>query len=909
MPFLNDQFLKPIFRFLAFGVLGLSAIELMKESFKDFFKEMLPKTNNNVIITSPPTFAQDQFEDIFKQVIENISSQGTKKIVIVFDNIDRCESNVTIQILTGLKTFLDQKSCFYLIPCDDLRIKRHLTKTKRAEDDYLDKIFQAYIRIPLIEGDDKITFIEKCIELADFELIKKDELKISQILTLAYKAETPRQIKRFFNDFISYYRLAEVVDPNKEILLKDIAFFTFMIAIKQKWSEIENVILENPNFFKELETYNNKPDIVPKDCYQFIDICVSWIDHTIDPANFIYLKDSKNSSNQVQRIFINNFNEFKITAPLIQQIEKYLKLLNSSNKFILFEAGIDRLKEIIESKKDEVEAHFLPEIFKVYFRTLMLHDLSLAEKKRPSFILSHSKFISDHISQINGLDINQIPSVEKQICEFIRKTEPSESVVGLYNSLKEQFNTVNLKLIFNLINYEEFIKLHQIALNTEKDKLLKILELNTIETLANTLTFIKDEKLFVQLLDHLGDKVEINPTKQIVSSKISHAFSQIQSHPANHPYDNFILKGLSTLKSDDWKAADKTNFNAYLNARLQLLFTHGQNDIAINYCIEGIRNQIPIVQNYFAATGQPNLNATNIFTPFIERVNEPALIIGLEDAVIRENILRISTANNLQAKVLEKLKFDFIVSKIDSLIYNNLSWLIELFKQYDLRKAQSIDIGLLNNFEKSILEKYISTFPELIYPQYEVILAQIKNGDNKNYFIEKAIEHFRANHVANTTQISNLFNAVNNDSYDVITRIYSNSKMQLLEIDNNVLFKILVDKLKDKDKEDYLERVFTNIASNIKIPKQSKLILQNISEILETSDFQNKQRIVIELIKELFEPSREEPDIRIGIDLMKKLRGENKNRDLGLDEQINRLIATESKPEALRNELKELKSN
>ncbi len=168
MPFLNDKYLKPIFRYLAFSVLGLSALELIKESFKDLFKEMLPKTNNNVIITSPPTFAQDQFEDIFKQVIENISSNGSKKIVIVFDNIDRCESNVTIQILTGLKTFLDQKNCFYLIPCDDLRIKKHLRKTTGTEDDYLDKIFQAYIRIPIIEGDDKITFIEKCIELADF---------------------------------------------------------------------------------------------------------------------------------------------------------------------------------------------------------------------------------------------------------------------------------------------------------------------------------------------------------------------------------------------------------------------------------------------------------------------------------------------------------------------------------------------------------------------------------------------------------------------------------------------------------------------------------------------------------------------------------------------------------------------
>lgn len=496
-----------------------------------------------------------------------------------------------------------------------------------------------------------------------------------------------------------------------------------------------------------MDSYS-KTEVIPKDCYQFIDICVSWIDHTIDPANFIYLKNSKNSSNQVQRIFINNFNEFVITTPLIQQIEKYLKSLATSNKFILFESGIDRLKEIIESKKSIIDAHLLPSIFNVYFRTLMLHNLSSEEKKKPSFILSHSKFISDHIDQINSLDINQIPNVERQICELIRKAAPSEAVVGLYNSLKEQFCITNLKLIFNLISYDEYIKLQQIALNTDKDKLLKILESNTIESIANSLTFIKDENAFVQLIDYLTDKTEINQAKQIVSSKVSQAFSQIQHHPTNHPHDTFILRGLSALKSNDWIAQDKTNFNVFLNTRLQLLFPQGQNDIAINYCIEGMRNQMPIIQNYFINNGQPNLNSVHIFNLFIERINEPSLAVGLENTVICENILRISTANNLQDKVLNKLKFDYIVSKIDSFIYNNLSWLLELLKQYDFRKAQSIDISVLNNFERSILEKYFTSFPALIYQHYETILAQIKDEGNKNHFIEKTLEYFRANHIA-----------------------------------------------------------------------------------------------------------------------------------------------------------------
>lgn len=906
IPFLKDSYLKPVLKFLLFTVFGFAALELFKESFKDLFKELLPKTNNNIIITSPPTFAQDQFEDIFKGVVDELSDNGNKKIVIVFDNIDRCESNVTIQILTGLKTFLDQKNCFYLIPCDDLRIKRHLTKTKRAEDDYLDKIFQAYIRIPLIEGDDKITFIEKCIELADFELIKKDELKISQILTLAYKAETPRQIKRFFNDFISYYRLAEIVDPNKEMLLKDIAFFTFMIAIKQKWSEIENVILENPNFFKELETYNNKPEIVPKKCYQFIEICVSWIDHTVDPANFIYLKKSNNSSNQVQRIFIDEFNEFKITTPLIQQIEKYLRTLKTSNRSILFESGIERLKDIIESKSSEIEEHLFPEILKVYFGILMLHDSSEAENKKQSFFLFHSSFIAKHIEKIKSLDVNLIPAVERKVCELIRETGASEDILKLYNSLKDQFDINNIKLIFDKVTYDEFIRLQQLALNTNKEKLITLLTPHTIEAIANGLIFNKEENLFIQLMDYLEGVEELNPTKLIISNKVSTLFGQIHTQPTVHQYDNFILQALSTLKKTDWSDTDRNNFNSYLSARLQQLFPQGQNDPAINYCIEGIRNGIPIIQDYFVANGQPNLNAQNIFLPFIERINEPVLKIAILDPPLRENILRISTAYNLQGKVLEKLNFEFVQQNLDLLIYNNPNWLLEMLKQHELLSTQVAAPLLLDAFEKNVIDKYITTIPELIYSQHVAVLGQIKNMKNKNYFLEKAVEHFRGSPVAHATQISFLINTINNDPENVLSKIYSNSKIQLLEIDNHELFKGLTAKLTGRDREDYLERIFIKVTSDLKTPGQPKVILQNLSNTLSSQDLQDKQRIVVDLIKELFEPSRDEADIRIGMELLKSLKNGNRNRNLGVDDSIKKLLDVENKPEALKNELKEL---
>ncbi len=68
-PFLSDSYLKPIFQFLAFTTIGLSAVELFKEVFKDLFTHLLPRNEKNVIITEPPTFAQDQFVSIFSSVV------------------------------------------------------------------------------------------------------------------------------------------------------------------------------------------------------------------------------------------------------------------------------------------------------------------------------------------------------------------------------------------------------------------------------------------------------------------------------------------------------------------------------------------------------------------------------------------------------------------------------------------------------------------------------------------------------------------------------------------------------------------------------------------------------------------------------------------------------------------------
>lgn len=226
--------------------------------------------------TSSATFSAEQFEKIFKEdIIDKILEQNKNaKIIFIFDNIDRCTPDCAYETLSTIKTFMDQKNCMYIIPCDDEAIKDHLkskmagcTTNENYAGEFMDKIFNTYFRIPEIKTLDRDAFIfDKLDSLQSVELEDEEKTDIKQVMYHAYKLNTPREIKRFINDFVMYYQIAKVADlslPNDKKLLKHKVLFAIMIVIKQKWQFAEKDILENNNYLKKyyngfINTLNNK---------------------------------------------------------------------------------------------------------------------------------------------------------------------------------------------------------------------------------------------------------------------------------------------------------------------------------------------------------------------------------------------------------------------------------------------------------------------------------------------------------------------------------------------------------------------------------------------------------------------------------------------------------------------------
>ena len=906
-PFLNDAYLKPIFKFLAFSVLGLSAVELIKKSFLDLYEVMLPKATSNVIITSPPTFAQDQFETIFKGVIDNISANGTKKLVIVFDNIDRCEPDLTMQILTGLKTFLDQKNCFYLIPCDDIRIKKHLKKTLRAEDDYLDKIIQAYIRIPMIESEDKVSFIEECIKKADFELLESDELKIGQILTYAYKGDTPRQIKRFFNDFISYYRLAEVIDTDKKTLLKDIAYFTFMIAIKQKWPEVETLIVEDSNFFKESNHLVSSTKM-HEDCVYFVEKCSSWINHDIDPAIFIYLKDSKNSSTQVQKILLEDSDDFILTTSLIQQISQFVAITYSKGKILFFENSIERLKQIIEKRKAELPEKYLIELFKIYILNILNHQSSQNPSKNGSFFISHAKFISQNIDLVNKIDFNRINAVQENICDTLRKTGHNEDMEALYSSVIGKFHKPNLKKIFNQITNEEFKKITPFILLTDKDFIYQICEPKIIENIANDVNFQKDESEFLKILVHVLATSDSVDAQFITSTKFTQSIQQVVSHTQLHPHDTYVLNGLEMLPGLKWNSADKPNFDSYLNTRINVLFQHGQNDLAVNYCIQGLAHNGAHMIDTFAVNGNNNLGQKQFFNIFIQKITSKILVDSLSNVKLKDEILKLASNYNLSAIVLEKIEIQHLRNNLEFLSCNNIDWLLALLSIPESKRNEAVN-EKSDSFEKRVVDLYIKIYPELIYTKYEPVLPLIKELETQDLLIEKALDYFFKDQAKYNSNIVEIIKLYANAREGMTSSVYANHKLLLIEFNNVALFQTLIAKLNEIDRKDYIQRLLGKINNELKSGTNWLDMLYAISSDLSKTELLDNQKVVMELIKELFEISREETYNVIGNLLLNKLKEDSPNRNFNLDKQIELLIASDNKTPEFKTELQKHLNN
>lgn len=271
--------------------------EIVKVAVNSLFSEQVSQTE---LITK--TIQQDrlnspeQFEAKFIEILEHVD----KKMVIVFDNIDRVQGDVAISMLSTIKTFMysnAKNGLVFIVPCDptaiEVQVEKYFYGTNGASSDsfgaaeYLRKIFNLIIWIPDFINTDLEQYTKDLIgKTGEISKLLNDE-DVILVINSAF-SRNPREIIQFINNLI-----AMVISTRgtgvKEIVDADIAYLAKVLIIRQKF----------PKGYESLKENWHKPEAISNgtdESQEFYNFMQKTSRITVDDAEpFIYFKNPADS--------------------------------------------------------------------------------------------------------------------------------------------------------------------------------------------------------------------------------------------------------------------------------------------------------------------------------------------------------------------------------------------------------------------------------------------------------------------------------------------------------------------------------------------------------------------------------------------------------------------------------------
>ncbi len=229
------------------------------------------KNMSTFVTSNDITYSIDRFKDpheFEKEFIRVLQALKNKRILIVFDNLDRVSGKNSVRIISTIKTFLEpidkdlkEKEVVFLIPCDVEAIKGHLLKVFKDEigddseshsysNEYLRKFFNTILWIPEFYSIELQRFAHEKLKETLIEDFDND--KLSWLITKVFK-QNPRQIIQFINILISNYLLIKKrVEEDwleEDFLKNNISQLAKFLLLNQKFP----LILDN---YRKTSTYD-----------------------------------------------------------------------------------------------------------------------------------------------------------------------------------------------------------------------------------------------------------------------------------------------------------------------------------------------------------------------------------------------------------------------------------------------------------------------------------------------------------------------------------------------------------------------------------------------------------------------------------------------------------------------------
>lgn len=473
----------------------------------------------------------DKMKDFFNGKSSHV--KNLEKIVIVIDNIDRCEGETAYQLLTNIKNFLaNKKGIIFLIPIDDSALKRHLSiengnKSKEA-DEFLRKFFNVSLKIKYFQPTDLFQFTN--------HLNQKHKLGLNpntiDIISKEY-ATNPRRIIQMLNNLTTELDLIKN-KMTEEFIKENESLISVLLIIREEWIDLYKKIVIEPHILKEIKSDSKLSDeekkffqkaktIIEKSSILSIEKIVLNIDNnSLLPQEIIdYLEEEDYSSIKTsieqKEVTFNNICEYtieelnkEITRKTYQTsvMSRFLNILNLNEIQALNEPNLVKIKNIIDSNLDDIMKNIEKENYKLLFKFSM-HNKT--EKLSYLFIFFKNSFnVAWSTTDVNSDDFKDKLNAQKEIIingfsHFLKELKSSE----IDNTLSKIFQ--NYYLYHNDKN-NYFIEQEEIDIN-----ILKKLKFDLIcPYLIDKLDFTIDNQANIN--DYLND--DYNELKFIMNNSL-----------------------------------------------------------------------------------------------------------------------------------------------------------------------------------------------------------------------------------------------------------------------------------------------------------------------------------------------------------------------------------------------------
>lgn len=466
--------------------------EIIKAAVSSLFSkqmsqtELITKTIQQDRLNSP-----EQFEAKFIKILEHVN----KKMVIVFDNIDRVQGDVAISMLTTIKTFMysnAKNGLVFIVPCDpaaiEVQVEKYFYGTNGAQPDsfsaaeYLRKIFNLIIWIPDFINTDLEQYTKDLIgKTGEIGKLLNDE-DVILVINSAF-SRNPREIIQFINNLI-----AMVISTRgtgvKDIIDSSVAYLAKVLIIRQKFPKAYESLKENWHQPESISNGDN-PGIIS----DFTNFMQKTSRITVDDAEpFIYFKDPADSrglkkANDIKNALVagnvTNALESSKGEPTDKLIEfitdlvaKYSGQENIMNNVVVTQFEIiSSLGIEVDSKRytNEIAKTIDTELWAKHEDLPLLHVFKLLTNKkitptlRVNLITRYLSVVSSEASTTT-LKISIISSFKENptILSKPQKTElrtileskyaTNEEALAIFDDVTSQESFVTEKLLSNYLN-------------------------------------------------------------------------------------------------------------------------------------------------------------------------------------------------------------------------------------------------------------------------------------------------------------------------------------------------------------------------------------------------------------------------------------------------------------------------